>query len=390
MIGVPHLLHVFSTFGHGGPQARTAEILDGLGEAYRHTIVAMDGCLDAADWVHPRLDVDFLALRHRHLGRTPTLRLLLLLRRLAPELVLTYNWGAIQALAAARLGGWPLIHAEDGFNPDEAGGQKLRRIWARRLLFRGVDAVVLPSRGLEEIAARDWWVPPERRLLLPNGVDCGRFAPGEAPRLRRDLGLRSDDLLVGTVGHLAGSKNVGLLVRALQRLDRDDVHLLVVGDGPQRPDVLGLAEELGVADRVVLAGAQPDVAPYLAAMDVFALGSRTEQMPIALLEAMAAGLPVAATDVGDVRRMLAGPNRSCVVPSGDVGAMTDALATLLADRELRHRIGAANRERCTGRYDLASVIGRYRLLYNRVLAREPVASIRSEVSRDRSGSSRAA
>jgi len=365
--GAPHLVHAFSTFGRGGPPSRTARIINGLGDAYRHTIVVIGHNVEAHDWIHPARDVDFLVCGPGELGPVPPLRLLSTLRRLRPDLVLTYNWGAMEVVAATRLGRWPLIHAEDGFNPDEATRQKPRRVWARRLLLRGADCMVVPSHRLRRIATEDWWFPTSRLLLLPNGVDCDRFHPGSAPSARRHLGIGRGELVVGTVGNLAGSKNVGLLVRAVDRLDRTDVRLLVIGDGPQRARIESLATELGVAERVMLPGSKAEVAPYLRAMDVFALGSRTEQMPIAVLEAMASGLPVASTDVGDVRRMLAEANRPFVVGDDDADAMAGALSTLLRDPELRSRIGEANRERCSVRYDLGSVIARYGRLYEAVM-----------------------
>ena len=378
MHAIPHLCHVFSTFGRGGPQVRTAGVIKSLGSSFRHTIVAVDGNLSSRElfesWMTgPEADleaggsspqVEFVALDQRARGRVFTGGLRRLFRDLSADLVLTYNWGTIEGIVAARQLRLPIVHAEDGFNPDEAGGQKRRRVWARRLLLRQVASVVVPSWTLAEIARADWWVPDNRLLHIPNGVHMRRFRPGSAPELRAQLDVESNELLIGTVGHLAGSKNVGKPIDAVaQLLPRHSAKLLVVGDGAQRVGLEELVTALGIAERVLFVGEVADPSRHFQAMDLFAMASRTEQMPIALLEAMASGLPVIATDVGDVRRMVARENRFHVLPKDNEHAYVDGLDTLLSSADLRATLGACNRARCESRYDQGEALERYAELY---------------------------
>src|SRR5262249_1164874 len=127
--------------------------------------------------------------------------------------------------------------------------------------------------------------------------------------------------------------------------------------------------ELGLGERVHLAGHRAAPQDDYRAMDAFALSSDTEQMPVALLEAMASALPVAATDVGDVRRILPPEQGELVVPAGpEPGALARALARLVDDAALRAQLGRANRERVEREYSFAGMVAAYRAVYARALA----------------------
>ncbi|MEQ9607156.1 MAG: glycosyltransferase, partial [Kiloniellaceae bacterium] len=119
----------------------------------------------------------------------------------------------------------------------------------------------------------------------------------------------------------------------------------------------------GIADRTRFLGHVEDVPAVLRALDIFALSSDTEQMPNSLLQAMAAGRPVAAVDVGDVARIVAGDNRALVVPRDAAGALTAALAALAGDADRRRARGAANRDRAAARYGLEGMIAAYAALF---------------------------
>jgi len=139
--------------------------------------------------------------------------------------------------------------------------------------------------------------------------------------------------------------------------------LVIVGDGPERPALERLAGELGVGDRVRFTGHVTDPAPLYAGFDLFALSSDTEQMPISVIEAMAAGLPVAGTDVGDVREMLARDNQPFIGPA-DGDALAGRISSLLHDGELRARLGAANRARAERDYRQETMFQAYAALFD--------------------------
>lgn len=371
----PRLLHVFSTFVPAGPELRTVRLIEAFGDAYRHAIVAMDGRTQAQEHLPPHAPVRLLPAPPKAGTPATVLRLAALLRRERPDLLLTYNWGAFDAVIAARLvGHGAVLHHEDGFNADETTGFKRRRVWLRRRLLPGVRRVIVPSRRLEHIATELWRLSPERVACVPNGVRLEAFAPRDGnPALRARLGIPATAFVVGYVGHLRPEKNPARLLEAAATISPGtDLHLLVLGDGPERATLEALAQGPALRGRVHLVGHRSDTPEHYRAMDAFALSSDTEQLPVALLEAMASGLAVASTAVGDVARALPPEEGPFVVPLSDgpgtALALGAALAALAADPALRGRLGRANRARVEAEFAFERMLERYRALYEEALA----------------------
>jgi len=373
-VSAPHLLHVFPNFVPTGPELRTVELIGAFGRSLRHSIVSMDGRTSAAERLPPGVNVRILPSPPKAGSLATARRLRRLLRDERPDLVLTYNWGAFDMLLAARSAGFRrVIHHEEGFNEDEAEIFKRRRIWARRLAVPGAAAVVVPSELLRRVAVELWRLPPERVRLIPNGIRLDRFAPaGGNPGLRARLGIPADALVVGTVGSLRAVKNHARLLEAVAQAGTSvrNLHLLLVGDGDERPALESRAAALDLAGRVCFAGYQEEPAPFYQAMDLFALSSESEQMPVALLEAMASSLPVASTDVGDVRAVLPSDQAAFLVPSDDAAAadLAGRIAELARLPRLRQELGALNRMRTEERYSFDVLCASYRTLYESVLA----------------------
>ena len=358
------LLHVFPSFAVGGAQVRFAALANRFGSRWRHAIVAMDGNTACRERLHPGLDVTFPAVPLRK-GDTPgnIRRCRRALRQLRPDLLVTYNWGAIEWAMANILVRIRHIHIEDGFGPEERARQLPRRVWTRRLVLRRAT-VVLPSRTLERIALEVWRLPRRRVRHIPNGIDLAGFSPRPAGR--------GEGPVIGTVAALRPEKNLARLLHAFALLPGPaclmparlvPARLVIVGDGPERAGLEALAARLGVAGAVDFTGHLAAPGAAIGGFDLFALSSDTEQMPLSVLEAMAAGLAVAATDVGDVAAMLAVENRPYVV-SRDAAALAAAMAALLADPALRQRIGAANRARAAREYDQETMFQAYAGLFD--------------------------
>jgi glycosyltransferase involved in cell wall biosynthesis len=355
------LLHVFSTFAVGGPQVRFATQANHFGSRFRHLIVAMDEQYDCRSLIDPAVAVEFPdpPIRKGHtLTNIRTFRQTL--RELQPDLLVTYNWGSIEWAMA----NWPRlarhIHIEDGFGPDEAQRQLRRRVWTRRIVL-AQSTVIVPSLTLETIATRRWRLNPRDVRYIPNGIDCARFSgPHDAALATRWPGSGP---VIGTVAALRGEKNLARLLRAFHRTStRHACRLVIVGDGPERTALQALAVEMGIGPRVVFAGHVASPETLYRAFDVFALSSDTEQMPYTIIEAMAAGLPIAATDVGDIRRMVAAENLPFVVPPYDE-TLGEALGKLLMNAESRRSIGAANREKAQREYDEDKMFAAYGALF---------------------------
>lgn len=364
-----HLLHVFSTFAVGGPQIRFADLANRLGGAYRHSIVALDGRMDARERLAAGLDVRFVEARLAKSGGIEVANLRSCRRLIAgvrPDRLLTYNWGAIEWALANR---WrplaPHLHFEDGFGPEESIDRQLpRRVLFRRVALSGAATrIVVPSRTLHRLATERWRFSPARVLYIPNGIDGDRFATPD-PAMAAFLCPEPARLVVGTLGVLRPEKNLSRLLRVFARLPPSPVHLAIVGGGPERERLEAAAVRAGLSGRVTFTGPLPEPGRILGHFDLFAMTSDTEQMPLSLLEAMASGLPVVATDVGDIKEMVAVPNRPYIVPPDDEDALLTRIIELLGDPVLRRRLGDANREKLAAAFTLERMIETYDRLFH--------------------------
>ncbi len=370
-----HILHLHSTFEAGGKELRAARLMNVFGPAVCHTIVsAVPGAMGAVSAIDPAITVNYPGDFEPLTGKPFPARLLRLARALKPfDLVLTYNWGAMDAVLAHSvfrdvLSLPPLVHHEDGFNKDEAGGLKPSRNWFRRIALARAAALVVPSRRLEAIALDAWNQPRSRVHLIENGIDTARYAKRPAPDALPRIVKRKGERWVGTLAGLRAVKNLPRLVRACADLP-EHWQLVILGEGPEREAIRAEAMRLDMAHRVHLPGFVADPAKAVGLFDVFALSSDSEQFPISVVEAMAAGLPVASPDVGDVATMVTSENRPFITVAGDEGALAEAIERLALDDELRARLGEANRIRAVECYDEGRMIAAYRALYGGVSGR---------------------
>jgi glycosyltransferase involved in cell wall biosynthesis len=349
----PRLLHVFPSFVVGGAQMRFAAIANHAGDAFAHSIIAMDGRTTARDLLDASVPVDFPAVETREGNFAARVgRFAGFLRHTRPQRLVTSNWGSIDWVFARALAGTQHVHMEDGFGSDERDRQLPRRVLTRRAILRRSE-IILPSRTLLHIASHIWRLPVRRLHHIANGIDVARFAPRGA--------RREGPPVIGTVAALRAEKNIGRLLDAfaIVRAQRA-ARLVVVGEGAERSNLEQRAAALGVAADVTFAGHSTAPENFYASFDVFALSSDTEQMPLSVLEAMACGLPVAATDVGDVRWMLAEENAP-----GIAAKSAEALATaMLALLSNPHVIGAANRSRTEAQFSSVAMFAAHLALWN--------------------------
>ncbi len=354
------MLHIFPSFGYGGQQTRFAALAGGLGKGFTHRVAALDGDRAARSLIPPEISITFHDFKARK-SPLASLRNIAGFRKLfktvKPDILCTYNWGAIEAVVANRLGPRiPNIHFEDGFGPDETPQrQKTRRVLARRLWLGGA-AVIVPSHLLESVAADIWKLKKERVIRIPNGVGFDRFQ-------KTPSGLHRH-VEVGSIGALRPEKNYLRLINAFLKTDfADKAKLTIVGEGPERDKLVEAIKKRDAAGRISLPGATQRPENYYSNFDVYAVSSDTEQAPLTIMEAMAAGLPIAATNVGDIASMVSDENRSFITPLGDENAFALALTHLIQNPDARSTLGAANRKKAKREYDAAKMIERHRVLY---------------------------
>ena len=368
------ILHCHSTFSLGGKEARAVRLMNAFGDAAEHVVLsAMPDKLAAREGIDRGIKVAFPTDAPGLTGAPTPLRLWRLARYMRGfDLVLTYNWGAFDAVMARRLfGGPPLVHHEDGFNEDEAVRLSPKRNRYRRLGLKAAHRLVVPSERLEKIARRHWG---QTALRIPNGVPVAAFTqPPEAgaiPGFER----HDDEVVIGTVAGLRAVKNLPRLVRAFAVMQHRPARLVIVGEGPESERIAAEARAKGVAARVLMPGFLSDPARWIGHFDIFALSSDSEQFPISLVEAMAAGLPAVATAVGDVPGIVSEDNKPLIVEAEDEAGFAAALDSLADQASLRRAIGEANRELAQERYDEAEMIAAYARLYGEAIGRPDALS----------------
>jgi glycosyltransferase involved in cell wall biosynthesis len=298
-------------------------------------------------------------------------RLALRLARERVDIVHTHNPQAlIYGALAGRLVGARVVHTKHGINPD-----RTRRLWLRRAAARLVDAYVVVTPALARIATHE--CDPDRVHVVANGIDMSVFAPRPDVRnaSRRELGLPEDAWVVGTVGRLAPEKDQATLVKAVAPLLGEGRYLVIVGDGPERDALHAVIRDANVDRYVRMTGVRSDVARLLSAFDAFALPSRTEGLPLVLLEAMASELPVVASSVGGIPDLVAAGVTGVLVPPSDVPALRAALLMLAGNPAFAHKMGRAARQQVLARHSVDVMAKAYRHLYQAARGRSLVASI---------------
>jgi glycosyltransferase involved in cell wall biosynthesis len=268
---------------------------------------------------------------------------------------------------AARLCGARLVLHEHFADPRGPRYQAL----ADRILSPLTDAAIAVSGSTREFLVRRRFVPEERVRLIWNGAPLEEFAPvtrERAQRVRRELGLPEDAVVVGTIGRLNAQKGHTYLLDAAARLRHvGPLRFVIAGDGDLLAPLRAQALASGVADRVIFAGHREDVPDLLGALDVFCLSSLYEGTPLALFEAMASGKPIVSTAVDGCREVLEDGVSALLVPPADPAALAAALERVVGSTALREELGGRAREK-SRRYDVRACVDAMQDLYDEVLA----------------------
>ncbi len=313
-----------------------------------------------------RQEIPHATLRLEQHGRLGGIRILRrLLVREQVKLVQTHSAYVLPvALPAARLAGVPLVHTAHSTHELERIG------WLRmfvRLFAPGIGRIVCVTEPVRDYVVRKLRIPADKVVCIPNGIDIETFSPDGPGASLPWPEARGENLFVfGTVGRLHEAKDHATLLRAFARVRAAEsrARLLLVGDGEERPHLEALIRELDLGEAVHLAGMRDDTAAWLRAMDVFVLSSRHEGLPLALLEAMACGLPVVSTDVGGIPGVNTEPE--CLLLTGPENPenLASLMLELMGDPERCARLGARAREHIARNYSAETMARAYFTLYH--------------------------
>ena len=368
-----HVVFSIDTMSVGGTEmnaVRTAERLDR--QRYRLSVVTLRGEGPLAER-YERMGVPVLRFPIRNLYGTETVRqgvrLARFLRDEQASVVHCHDqYSNFFSAMAARWAGVPVVIASKRWLHSP-----LRYRLANGVGFRAATRVVANSDAVAASLQRDDRLARDRVVVVPNFVDEAAFEPpSEHVRQSwvRELGLEPNTIVVGIVASLLPIKDHATLLRAVAALIPEwaALRLVIVGQGAELDRLRALTDELGITHAVRFAGLRPQVPSFHFLFDISVLSSVSEGFPNSLVEAMAAGRPIVATDVGGVRDAVRHGQTGFLVAPGDPPAFANALRLLLRDADLRRTMGAAGAHRAREEFHAATVVGSLEQLYERLLA----------------------
>lgn len=378
----PLIAHIVFSFDYGGLENGVANLVNRLPEgSFRHVVIA----LTTANGFRGRIRRSDVAVHslHKRDGKDPALylRLYRLLKTLQPTVVHTRNLGTIEGAVIARLAGVPYrIHSEHGWDVIDPDGTNRKYRVLRRLVNPTINRFVTVSRELERWLTSTVGIPSAKVQRICNGVDTERFRPREDSR-RRVLPPETfppESIVVGTVTRFSAIKDPLNLVRAFiearQTAGGERLRLAMIGDGSLREAAEAELNEAGVGELAWLPGSRDDIPELLRDFDLFALGSLREGISNTVLEAMATGLPVIATETGGNGELIESGRTGRLVQPGDSSDLAGALLEYARSEELRRAHGHVARQRVVRDFSLDRMLTDYDILYSQCRERRWVAA----------------
>jgi sugar transferase (PEP-CTERM/EpsH1 system associated) len=372
----PLIVHVIVSLDVGGLENGLVNLVNHIpASRYRQAIVCLKGYTDFRKRVR-RDDVEVFALGKREgkdLGNY--VKLWRLFRTLQPDVVHTRNLGTIDVAFPAKLAGvHNVIHGEHGWDVADESGTNRKYRWLRRGCRRVIDRQITVSRHIATWLTATVGVPGADIVQIYNGVDAQKFRPPAAGRAPLPgSGFDEPDVfVVGTVGRMAEIKDPMTLVQAFQHLrdaggrNHARLRLAMVGDGPLAEGVKHALAGEGTRNVTWLPGRRNDIDQVLRGLDLFVLPSRNEGISNTILEAMATGLPVVATDVGGNPELVVAGRTGTLVPPRQPAAMAAAIGRYVDDPQLAKTQGAAGRRRVLEDFSLETMLNRYLEVYDSV------------------------
>lgn len=363
-IRIMHILHRFAT---GGLENGVVNIVNELtAPAYQHCIVSVT---EADENYKQRVNnkaVTFLDLRKKE-GKDFSVfwRAYKAMRVFKPDVLHTRNLSALEFLLPGFIARVPLrVHSEHGRDQSDADGNNLKNQRLRRYLYPFAHRLVALSQETQRYVLNKVGVDAHKVELICNGVNCQRFFPQQT---NPNIDDRPEGLSFVYVGRFQAVKNPMLVIEAMAQLLREfptrALHLLMVGDGPLRAACERWVNEQGLQSKIRFVGNASDVRQWLAQAQVLVIGSNAEGISNTILEAMASGLAVVATDVGGNAELVVENGNGFLVPAQNIGAFCGAMRTYVQDQALLTRHQQMSRSRAEKKFSLDGMLQRYRQLY---------------------------
>jgi glycosyltransferase involved in cell wall biosynthesis len=355
------VLHIVQSLGIGGMESRISRLAFGLeGSEFEVYILSLRSPSSIQVALPPGTQHLFFDIPPG-LWFNKLIQLAMLIRKKGFRIVHTHNWSTMfYGVLAAKMAFRPVvIHGEHGLNHGDLAGTPWKRRLAQKILARVVDWIVAVNPVIKNTIQTEWQVSESKIRIILNGVDLRRFLPDGNPG--------DSAFVLGTVARLDRVKNLDCLLQAIQIAVRNGLapglRLIIVGDGPLRSELTGQAAAYGISDRVEFVGENLDVSSWYGKFHVFVNSSHYEGMSNTILEAMACGLPVIASDVPGNAAWLDKVKGALLFRSGDASHLAERINTLHADKTMRAKMGQANREIMESEFDNRKFLKEYLEFY---------------------------
>lgn len=372
----PVVAHVVYRFDTGGLENGIVNLINHMPiGAYRHVIISLTDVTDFRQRIQIR-DVEFFSL-YKSSGHGFKIypKLFRLFRKLRPTIVHTRNLAALESQIPAWFVGVKVrIHGEHGRDIEDLDGSSAKYQLVRRIYRPFVQRYVALSRDLSEYLVSKVGVNRTDVAQIYNGVDIARFYVDESREHVSEIPFADEThWVIGSVGRMQSVKDhptlVGAFVCAIEMEPalKKFLRLVIIGDGPTKVECLNLLEAAGLAELAWLPGSRTQVPQIMRGFDCFVLPSLAEGISNTILEAMATGLPVIATNVGGNSELVLSGETGVLVAASDVQAMADSIVKMFSDKLAARRMGLAGRARVERDFSLDAMVGKYQALYDDML-----------------------
>ncbi|HTP67874.1 MAG TPA: glycosyltransferase [Dongiaceae bacterium] len=371
------ILHVVPRLGLGGTERTLLRVIRELGDReFQHSICAVRG-VDEAFLREAGLRLPIFSAGTPDPGfQFPLFRLARIMRQVRPNIVHSRNFGALDAVLAARLARVPFaIHSEHGYELEILRGLPLRRRLMYRAIYPAANYLFTVTEDLRDFHARQSWVSSTKFHIVRNGINIETFSNHrELGRgFRERFNIPEDRLVVGSVGRIVPIKGYGTLLEGaeLALAKGPNLHVLLVGSGPELTNLKAYVRSSRVLNgRATFVDATPHVAEALNAMDIFVLPSFSEGMSNTVLEAMATERPVLLTSTGGNVELVQEGVQGFFFSPGDAAGLAELIVRLASDLSRREVMGLAGRQQVEVRFSLSQMIATYRDLYLKAALQE--------------------
>lgn len=367
-----NVLHIYQNSKIGGVQQQFLSLLKAYDRDVFNPIFCCLGPEEEISKEIERIDIETVALnRVRYHRFSPGIvrDLYRLMKQKNIHIVRTHRYRAnLYGRLAALLSGVPvkIISLHDNYRKD----LRLERRIVNKILLKVTDKIVAVSESIRKDIIKYDGIDSSKILVIPNGIDTERFKPkGNFADIRKEFSIKESDIVVGFVGRVVPAKGLEYLIDALPFLKKEfkNIKLLITGEGSTMERLKKKAKENNVHDSIIFTGKRRDIPDILSCTDIFVMPSVAEGLPNALLEAMAMGKPIVATEVGGIPEVIKNGHSGLLVPPRNPEALATAIKDLISNDQLAAKMGQVARHIVLDNFSIWSIAQKWQTLYLSIL-----------------------